>query len=152
MAVIFDRLTDIHGRRISMSATGAIVDREGFGAVMADASGVLQSVFKSAVETVSSSAAVLSGVGMSVLSSGSATSRTFTLPAPSSGQEKEIFSVSSASVITLETTATGIHFISTNASSTALTFGGATAYGSSIKLRGLSATRWSVLSKSPQWT
>ena len=152
MANIFDNLTSIHGRRMAMSSSGAIVDREGYGALMADSSGVLQSLFKRAVAIVSSSAAVLTGVGMSFLSSGTATSRTFTLSAPSSGQEKTIFSLSSASVITLETTATGIHFISTGAASTALTFGGPNAYGTSITLMGLSNTRWAVINKSPEWT
>lgn len=151
-AKLFSRLTSIHGRRIAMSATGAIVDKNGFGAVMADASGVLQSAFKSAVEQVSSSAAVLAGVGMSYLSSGTATARNFTLAAPSSGQLKEIFSLSSASAITIETTATGIFFVSTGASSTALTFSGSNVFGESVTLRGLSSTRWAILQKTAQVT
>lgn len=149
MAVkLFSRLSSIHGRRIAMSSTGAIVDKNGYGAVVADASGVLQSAFKSAVELISSSGAVLAAVGMSYLSSGTATSRNFTILAPSSGQHKEIFSLSSASVIVLETTATGIYFVSTGTSSSALTFGGATLFGATVTLRGLSATRWAVLNKS----
>ena len=149
---LFSRLTSIHGRRIAMSATGAIVDKNGFGAVMADASGVIQSAMKSVVEAISSSGAVLAAKGMSYLSSGTATARNFTISAPSSGQYKEIFSLSSASVITLETTATGIFFVSTGTSSTALTFGGANVFGESVTLRGLSSTRWAVLSKTAQVT
>ena len=149
---LFSRLTSIHGRRIAMSATGAIVDKNGFGAVMADASGVVQSAMKSVVEAISSSGAVLSAKGMSYLSSGTATARNFTISAPSSGQLKEIFSLSSASVITLETTATGIFFVSTGASSTSLTFGGANVFGESVILRGLSSTRWAVLNKTAQVT
>lgn len=149
---LFTRLTSIHGRRIAMSATGAIVDKNGFGAVMADASGVLQTVIKSAVETVSSSQAEMVAYGLSIFSSGTATSRNFTIKAPSSGLEKEIFSLSSASTILVETTATGIFFVSTGASSTAITFSGANNYGQTIRLRGLSSTRWAAMNKTSQIT
>lgn len=148
---VFDRLTSIHGRRIAMSATGAIVDKEGYGALMVDASGVVQGIMKSAVELISSSAAVLVGVGMSYLSSASASSRNFSISIPSSGQKKEIYSLSSASVMLLETTSSDVKFTSTAGLSTALTFGGVTGYGSSITLRGLSATRWAVINKSTTW-
>ena len=131
-----------------MSATGAIVDKNGFGAVMADSSGVLQSVIKTFSELISSSAAVLAAKGLSIFSSATATDRNFTISAPSSGQEKEIFSLSSATRILLETTATGIFFVSTGASSTALTFslaGGV--FGETVALKGLSSTRWAVMRK-----
>lgn len=149
---LFDRLTSIHGRRIAMSATGAIVDKNGFGAVVADASGVVQSAMKSVVELISSSAAVLAAKGMSYLSSGTATARNFTISAPSSGQYKEIFSLASASAIVIESTAATITFVSTGTSSSALTYSGANLFGASIQLRGLSATRWAVLNKSPTIT
>ena len=105
-----------------MNSTGAIVDKNGYGAVMMDSSGVLQNVIKSAVELISSSGAVLAAHGMSYFSSGTATSRNFTISAPSSGLEKIIFSLSSATTILLETTATGIFFFTTNGSATAMTF------------------------------
>ena len=149
MANLFTRLTGIHGRRIAMNATGAIVDKNGFGALMVDSSGVLQMVVKSAVELISSSGAVLVAHGLSYFSSATSTSRNFTIAAPSSGLEKFIFSLSSASTILLETTATGIFFYSTGASSTAMTFslvGGA--YGETVHMIGLSATRWAVVRKS----
>jgi|SRR3990167_1550477 len=153
MANLFSRLTSINGRRLAMSSSGAIVDKNGFGAVMADSSGVLQTVIKSFVETISSSAAVLAAYGLSIFSSATSTARNFTIAAPSSGQGKEIFSLSSASTITLETTATGIFFVSTGASSTAITFSaGAGSFGETITLRGLSATRWAVLRKTAQVT
>lgn len=152
MANVYTNLTSPHGRRLAMSATGAIVDKNGYGAVMADSSGVLQTPIKSYVEAISSSAAVLSASGLSYFSSGTATAQNFTIGAPSSGLEKEIFSLSSASTITLETTATGIFFVSTGASSTALTFSGTNNFGQTVTLRGLSATRWAVRSKTSQIT
>ncbi len=153
MANLFTRLTGINGRRIAMSATGAIVDKNGFAAVMMDSSGVLQNITKSAVESISSSGAALVAYGVSYLSSGSATSQNFTLAAPSSGQFKEIFSLSSATTILIETTATGIFFVSTGASSTAITFAGAAGqFGQAIQLRGLSSTRWAVSNKTVQIT
>ena len=149
---LFTRLTSIHGRRIAMNATGAIVDKNGYGALMVDASGVLQMVVKSAVELISSSGAVLAAHGMSYFSSGTATSRNFTIAAPSSGLEKFIFSLSSASTILLETTATGIFFYTTGASSTAMTFSAADSRGERVHMMGLSATRWALISKTAQVT
>lgn len=152
MANLFSRLTSIHGRRIAMSATGAIVDKNGYGAVMADSSGVLQTPVKTYVEAISSSGSVLSASGLSYLSAGTATSQNFTIAAPSSGLGKEIFSLSSASTILIETTATGIFFVTTGASSTAMTFSGTNNYGQTITLRGLSSTRWVSLHKTSQIT
>lgn len=152
MPNLFTRLTSIHGRRIAMSATGAIVDKNGYGAVMADSSGVLQTAAKTYVEAISSSGSVLSASGLSYLSAGTATSQNFTIAAPSSGLGKEIFSLSSASTILIETTATGIFFVTTGASSTAMTFSGTNNYGQTITLRGLSSTRWAALHKTSQIT
>lgn len=150
MANIFSNLTSIHARRLALSSTGAIVDRNGYGAVIADSSGVLQTQIKTYSEMISSSGAVLAGYGMSILSSGTATDRSFTISTPSSGQGKEIFSLSSASTITLETTATGVYFVYMNASagvsSTKITFEGELGvFGQATLLRGLSSTRWAVL-------
>ena len=136
-----------------MSATGAIVDKSGYGAVVTDSSGVLQTIIKSAVEYISSSGAVLAAHGMSVLSSATDAARNFTIASPSSGQEKFIFSLSSATTIVLETTATGIFFVSTGASSTALTFSAANgSLGEVVHMMGLSSTRWAVLRKTGQVT
>lgn len=145
---IFTRLTGIHGRRIAMSATGAIVDKNGYGAVMADASGVLQTIIKTFVELISSSGSTLAARGLSVFSSATATAREFTILAPSSGQQKEVFSLSSATTITLDTTATGIFFVTTGASSTRVTFslaGGV--FGETMTITGFSSTRWLVTRK-----
>jgi len=148
MSNLFTRLTGIHGRRIAMNSTGAIVDKNGFGALMVDSSGVLQMVVKSAVELISSSGAELVAHGMSYFSSGTATSRNFTIKAPSSGLEKFIFSLSSATTILMETTGATITFYTTGTSSSALTFSiGGGAYGETIHMMGLSATRWAVLKK-----
>lgn len=149
----FTRLTSIHGRRIAMSSTGAIVDKNGFGAVMADSSGVLQTPIRSYTEAISSSGASLSATGVSYFSSGTATAQNFTLVAPSSGQFKEIISFSSATTITLETTGSTITFVSTGTSSSALTFSGASGqFGQTVRLRGVSNSRWVVLGKTSQIT
>ena len=151
MANLFTRLTGINGRRIGMNSTGAIVDKNGFGCVMADSSGVLQTVIKTYVEAVSSSGAAMVAYGLSYFSSGTATAQNFTLAAPSSGQGKEIFSLTSATEVIVETTATGIYFVVAGASgeraeSTRLTFSGANGVSGDVAhLRGLSSTRWAVL-------
>ncbi len=120
---------------------------------MMDSSGVLQNVIKSAVELISSSGAVLAAHGMSYFSSGTATSRNFTIAAPSSGLEKFIFSLSSATTILLETTATGIFFFTTNGSATAMTFSaGGGALRERVHMMGLSATRWALINKTAQVT
>lgn len=153
MANLFSRLTSIHGRRIAMSATGAIVDKNGYGAVMADSSGVLQTQIKSYVEAVSSSGANMTAYGMSYVASGTATAQNFTISAPSSGLEKTIFSISSASTIILETSGATITFFTTGTSSSALTFSaGGGARGEAVLMRGLSATRWAVINKTTQVT
>lgn len=148
MAYIFTNLTSIHGRRIAVSATGAIVDREGYAAGMIDASGVRVTAAKSFSEMVSSSGSVLQSSGVSVLSSGTATSVNLNLYAPSSGQDKEVFSLASATTVILETSATGIYFTSTAGDSTRLTFSGSGGTkGECVILRGLTASRWLVLQK-----
>ena len=71
----------------------------------------------------------------------------------SSGLEKFIFSLSSASTILLETTATGIFFLTTNGSATAMTFSaGGGSLGERVHMIGLSGTRWAFLSKTAQVT
>lgn len=148
MPNIHTNLTSIHGRRIAMSATGAIVDREGYGAGMIDSSGVRISPFRSFSEAVSSSGAVLQSSGISYVASGTATAIGLYLYAPSSGQDKEVFCLASASVVTLDTSATGIYFTSTAGDSTRLTFSaGGGVKGQRVILRGLSTSRWAVLSQ-----
>lgn len=153
MANLFTRLTGINGRRIAMSATGAIVDKNGYGAVMADSSGVRQTAFKDPVETISSSGSVLSASGLSIIASNTASALGFTIGSPSSGQLKEIFSMASATTLVVETSGSGIFFVSTGASSSALTFSGASGqYGQTTTLRGISSSRWAVLIKTGQIT
>lgn len=161
----YDRRTSIHGRRLALSSTNAIVDGNGYGAVMKNSTGAIQSSsssltfagsitasenFISGVETVSSSGATISPiVAVSVLSSATATSRNFSVGTPVAGHLKEILSVSSATTILLESTVASILFVTTGTSSSALTFslaGGS--FGQAILLRGISATRWVVVNKS----
>lgn len=160
----YDRRTSIHGRRLALSSTNAIVDGNGYGALMKNSTGAIQSSssaltfagtitasenFISGVETASSSGARLSPIiTTSLLSSATAESRNFTIGTPVAGHLKEILSVSSATTIVLETTAATIFFVTTGASSTKLTFslaGGV--FGETVLLRGISATRWFVVNK-----
>ena len=149
----FTRLTGINGRRIAMSASGVIVDKNGDGCLTVDASGVRQMALREHVESISSSGAALSASGVSYLASGTATAQNFTLGAPSSGQLKEIYSFSSATTITLETTGATITFVTTGTSSSALTIAGAAGqFGQSVLLRGVSTSRWVVNNKTGQVT
>lgn len=148
MAVIFTRLSSIHGRRIAMSATGAIVDGQGYGAVMADASGVLQTRIRSYADLVSSSAAAIVAYGLTCISSVTSSALNFTLAAPTSGMGKEIFSLSSASTITIETTSSDIKFQSTAGGSSKLTISaGGGCFGQRVVLRAFTTSRWLALSQ-----
>lgn len=159
----YDRRTSIHGRRLALNSTGAIVDFNGYGALMKNSTGAIQSSssaltyagslavddgFTQGVQTASSSGTTFSAFGLSILSSATATDRNFTMPTPVAGRFKEIVSASSATTIVIETTVASITFVTTGTSSTKLTLslaGGV--FGAAIELRGMSATRWAVLNK-----
>lgn len=148
MPNIFSGFSSIHGRRVVISSSGAICDREGYAAGMIDSSGVRQTPAKSYVEAISSSGAVLASSGLSYFSSATSTARNFNLYGPSSGQDKELFSLSSATTMVVETSVSGVYFVTTGAESTALTFSAATGTkGERVILRGLSSSRWAILSK-----
>lgn len=167
-------LHSIHGKQVGQMSSGGITftrttsSAMGMAAEMSTA-GVFDSsissfnatigemeveTFKSVLETISTSEATLNAYGISVLSSGTATSRVFSIGAPAVGTRKTVHSVSSATTIVLDTTADTIGFNSCEgASSTRLTFSvTAGCTGRSIVLDGLSTTRWGVLSHSPDIT
>ena len=161
--------TSIHGRRLGLGSSGNIVDEAGNGALMKNSTGAIQSSssaltfagtltlsegIASGLQTVSSSGTQLVAHGVSVLSSASATVRDFTIADPVAGVMKHIFSVSSASAITILTTSTVTVFASTqDITATGLTLGAAAGVaGEAIVLMGVTTNstlpRWGVFSKS----
>lgn len=144
----FTRLTSIFGRRLALSSSGGLVNSASHAFVSRDATGTLQDTLRSYVETISSSGAQMVNRGLSILSSASATARAVLIAAPLAGLEKVIYSVSSASVITISGSATTTIFQTSGAGTTVMTItagGGAT--GEGVRLIGLSTTRWGMLGK-----
>lgn len=139
------------GRRFGLSATDAIVDRDGNKALVIDSTGLIKNSTTFTVDrlhvsinatTVSS--ATLVNYGQSILSTATATAATYTMYAPVLGIEKTIsVGRNTASEITVQGTATTILFGSTSADK--IFFSGADVRGRSVVLIGESTTRWSVV-------
>lgn len=163
-------LTSVHGRRLGLSASGGLLASQtsstgvthfaeissagvfnssitSFGSTIGE---LTVKSYKSIVETVSSTLASMVNYGLSIVSTGSSNGTVLSLSgAPEAGLIKEIFSDTSASTITIDTTAAGITFqTSMGSASSAIVWdkaGGSR--GKSITLMGLSATRWAVMNK-----
>jgi hypothetical protein len=108
------------------------------------------------LETVSTDGTVMSGVGISVISSDSTSGITLNLGTPAVGVGKEVHFQTSATALALNTTATTIFF--QNSSGAIAASGGSTVLNVSssavviagaMNLRGLSATVWRVTNASP---
>lgn len=102
------------------------------------------------VETVSSGGASIRNSGITIISTDSTSGMAaLELAAPVMGSHKEIINLSSATALTLDTTATTITMLTgssgTNVGTTELTWAGPNLYGAAIVLRGLSGTQWSVV-------
>lgn len=156
----FQLLKSVLGRRFGISSTNGLLAGSGSAtafdlvAVMRDSTGAVISPHYEPITAASSSGATLSNSGVSLLSSATAESRVFQLQAPVAGVLKEIISQASATTVTFETSATTILFFDTTLTDTGSTGlvltvlstdGGN--YGAAVVLRGLSATRWQILSK-----
>ena len=160
-------LTSLHGRKIGLSATGGVLiaptsstgmshlaeissagvfnsSITGFGSTITEMTVAKQ---KSVVDTISSSAATLLNYGLSVISSDVINVSVLVLPAPETGLHKQIWGDSSASTVTLTSTAASITFDTTVGSSVLVFDKAGGIRGSQINLRGLSATRWAVLAR-----
>lgn len=143
MATFFTQRTSIFGRRLGLSSTGGIVSAPS-GSTDIDRSAQMwgPGLFSSSTGLVNSGTNLLGGTGGA---------QTFILSgAPQVGLRCEIISDTSSSSVTINTTDATINFNSSGGtSSTALTFAvaGGTE-GQSVVLRGLSATRWQVISRS----
>ena len=149
--------TSIHGRRLAITSTA------GIGSLSTDSTSigvdqVAQMWGGAMVQTVSSGGAAVVNHGLTVVSSLSTGGMAaLVLGTPFAGVRKQLSFITSASLLTLETSATTILFASggssllTDIGSTILTIGSAAfpgIFGTSITLVGLSTTIWSVLGRS----
>lgn len=143
--------TSLHGRRLGLTATGGIIANEVGStapsiAIMGTTDRIVNT-FKTAVETVSSSAATMINYGLTVISSDVANASVLILSAPVAGVEKQIYGDSSASSITLNTTAASITFGASVLSSAFVFDNAGGVRGTSLVLKGISATRWALLGR-----
>ena len=148
----FTQRVSLHGRRLGLSSSGGLVAISSAGST-AGANVAAQMWGSGAIETVSANAATIRNSGVTIVSTDSTSGATFDVSAPVAGVHKEIHFQTSATALTLNTTATTIKFNSTLAEaaaggSTLLNIVGAAAgTAGSLILRGLSATAWSIASK-----
>jgi hypothetical protein len=162
-------ITSIHGKRVGLNSTGAlIVDHSGtkYAAVTKSSADALQgsSAFVYAGQGIltaqtaipANASGVFTNYGRQSLSSASATSinataavTTLQIAVPQAGIEKEILIDTSASEITLgnEGASTATVFASTVAAAagSSLFLSKANLAGTVIKLRGVSTTQWSII-------
>jgi hypothetical protein len=159
----YNRLTSIHGRRLALSSTGAIVDKNAYGALMKDSTGQIRSsstalsfvgVMTLDGQNLNAQSAVAASVGSTftnygrqLLSSASATAMTaHEIAAPVAGILKEIEIRTSGTEFTLGGTATSIIFQpANNAAGSSLFISRVKLAGTTIRLRGISTTEWSVI-------
>lgn len=158
-------LTSIHGLRLGLSASGGILHRPTTSTGVSHAAeissaGVFNSSItsfrttltemvvekmKTVVENISSSAATLLGYGLSVITSDVINVSVLKMPAPEVGILKEIFCDSSASTLSLNTTATTIVF-GTSVDSSAFVLDDAGGIrGKCLIFRGITALRWALI-------
>ena len=158
-------LVSLHGRKMGQTSSGGIVIQPTSSTGMShlaeiSSAGVFNSSLtsfgstitemtvaklKAPVETVSSSAATMVNYGVSIISSDVINVSVLTLSAPEAGILKEIFGDSSASTVSINTTATTITF-GTSVGSSALVLDDAGGIrGKCVILRGLTATRWAIV-------
>lgn len=155
-------LTSLHGRRFGLSSSGGVLvqpttstgvthlaEISSAGVVNSSITEMTVQLLKSFVETISSSAATMVGHGLSVISSDVINVSVLTLSAPTAGVNKFIYGDSSASTVTLNTTATTITF-GASVLSSALVFDNAGGIrGTGLILKGISATRWAFFGRNP---
>lgn len=157
--------TSVHGKRFGLTSTGGVLTKPttstGYSHLAEISSaGVFNSSIssfnstvtdlpvaklKTVVETATASAATLTPYGLSIISSDVINGSVLKLGAPEIGILKEIFCDSSASTVSINTTATANVF-GTSVDSTALVLDDAGGIrGKTVALRGLSATRWAII-------
>ncbi len=157
----------LHGKQVGMTSSGGLAfeptTSSGYNhAAEISSAGVFQSsidsfastigdmtvqLFRSVVETVSSSAATMLNYGLSVISSDVINVSVLKLSAPTLGVLKEIYGDSSASTVSLTTTSSDITFGASVLSSAFVFDNAGGVRGTSLVLRGLSATRWALIGR-----
>lgn len=142
-------LKSIFGRQLGFSSSGGILTNLSSGVVNRVATISSDDAFVEKVgqiiETISSSATVLANYGLSIISSDVPNGSTCLISTPALGVLKEIFFDSSASTISIGTTAAGITFGASVGSSVKNMDAAGGVRGTSISFRGLSATRWAII-------
>jgi hypothetical protein len=139
-----------HGRRLGLSTTGGIVSDVGSTGKSSTAIVNSAQMWGDGMTVSRSSGATLDNCGLNVLTSSTLAAMSFNLNAPVKGVTAEIISETSSTTITIETASSLVTFRSSAgaAASTALTLSGASGLaGAAVVLRGLSTTKWQVLSK-----
>lgn len=156
---MFTSRTSIHGRNMAISATGGFItarDSTGGGSTAFDMAAQMWG--KAMVETVSSAGASISNVGLTIVSTDSTSGASFTVTVPVIGVSKEIHFETSATAHTFNTTGTNILFgtsasvASTLGSTTLSISSSAAGISGTIVLRGLSATKWQIVSHAQTMT
>lgn len=141
----------IFGRLLGISSTGGIVaGPQGSTDVSIAAQMWGPGMFTEATSTD----ATLSNSGITVVTSGvTSPGGAFTLRAPAKGVSKEIVFNTPSSSLTLNTTSTSIlfqttaTFLAANGSTVLTILGSTLGLSGSVVLRGLSATKWALVSK-----
>lgn len=138
-----------HGRRLGLSSSGGIVSDVGSTGRSSTAIVSAAQMWGPGMLKARSSGATLDNAGLNVISSSTLASMSLTLTAPVAGITTEIISEASSTTITIETGSASVVFNTSAgaADSTALTLTGAAGLkGAALVLRGLSTTKWQVLS------
>jgi hypothetical protein len=146
-------LTSIHGRRLGVNSSGAILAEHNgvMSAAVTETSAGLKS--DAAAQSAIATGSTFTNFGRQAISSGTATAQSLEIAAPVAGIEKEILIGTSASELTLGGTATAVIFKPAIAGAGSSVFMSAVNLaGSVIKLRGVSTTQWSVIGSTTAMT
>ena len=147
----FTKLHSIYGRILGVSSTFGIVSgAKADGSPGSTAFTMAAQMWGQGMISNISSGGTLVASGVNILSSAAAAVLTYTMPAPVAGVQTEIISDTSSSQITIQTTDVSINFNSSGGtSSTTVTINRAAGTkGESFIVRGLSDTRWQLVSRS----
>ena len=153
MAWITKVLTSIHGRRLGVSSSGGILSEYKGVVSRAVTETTVGLRNDAAAQSAVSACSTLSNYGRQALSSGTATAVVMEILAPVAGIEKEFLIGTSASELTLGGPATTNIFKPAIAGAGSSMFlSAANLAGTVIKLRGQSATQWSVIGSTTAMT
>lgn len=142
-------LVSQHGRRFGISSSGGILSEDSTGsmqrAVMQSSADVIQGKPAQYLDTIEASGSKMTNYGLSHITSDVINGSTILISAPAQGVEKKIFLDSSASTLSIGTTAAGITFGASVGSSVYNMDAAGGVKGTGIVMVGLSATRWAFV-------